>query len=609
MKNYRWLLAVLPLVFFCFSKKPDFQQETAEKVQRAYMKGIYQLQEHIDKLIAEEKKGRTEEELIPFFLKARECFKRIEFLLVYVDNLESKNINGANIEVNNYTYLTPKDNIEPHGLQVIEDLLYNPDETSRAVLKQELQLFKELIQTIYNRNLSFKLYGFKEYNLIVWDAIRYELYRIEAMGITGFDVPDSQNSLPETAEALSGLQEVIQLYKPFFSDEKGKQLLSSGVRRWKQAIDYVRKNQHDFDAFDRLTFMKEHLHELQKWTKEAILYLNYEYPDEVRPVSKSAAHLFAEDFFNVRFFASSSTPEKIQLGEKLFYDTVFSAGNKRSCASCHIPEKGFADGLRKNLSIDGLEELKRNTPSLLNSIFQTKQFYDSRAGNLERQSWDVIHNEQEMGGNMALIIQALKSNPAYNKLFKNAFSNGEINQNNILMAVASYVGSLISLNSEFDQYLRGQLPDLSPEVKNGFNLFAGKAKCATCHFMPLFNGLVAPNYTDTESEILGIPKEKTKPYKLDDDLGRYTYTRLDLHRNAFKTSSVRNIELTAPYMHNGVFDTLEELMDFYNNGGGAGQGINLPEQTLSSDSLHLTKKEISDIISFMKSLTGKRNSK
>ena len=138
----------------------------------------------------------------------------------------------------------------------------------------------------------------------------------------------------------------------------------------------------------------------------------------------------------------------------------------------------------------------------------------------------------------------------------------------------------------------------------------GKGKCGTCHYLPLFNGLIPPEFNETESEVLGVPQTKdTINAKLDPDEGKYNFTRSVVHRHSFKTPTLRNIELTAPYMHNGVYNTLEEVLTFYNNGGGAGLHIAPEYQTLPADKLNLTKKEISDIISFMKTLTDIGSSK
>jgi cytochrome c peroxidase len=149
---------------------------------------------------------------------------------------------------------------------------------------------------------------------------------------------------------------------------------------------------------------------------------------------------------------------------------------------------------------------------------------------------------------------------------------------------------------------------LSEPARRGFNLFMGKAACGTCHFAPVFNGTVPPDYEDSESEVLGVPAAPVwKDAAIDPDMGRIANRRAAEHapfnQYAFKTPTLRNIALTAPYMHNGVYQTLEEVMQFYNVGGGAGIGIVLPNQTLPPDPLGLSKREIRDIIVFMEALT------
>jgi cytochrome c peroxidase len=145
---------------------------------------------------------------------------------------------------------------------------------------------------------------------------------------------------------------------------------------------------------------------------------------------------------------------------------------------------------------------------------------------------------------------------------------------------------------------------LNKNEANGFNLFMGKAKCGSCHFMPLFSGAKPPRYYYIESEVLGVPSvANKKKARLDSDSGRYLITQSPVHLFSFKTPSLRNVALTAPYMHNGIFKTLEEVVDFYNQGGGQGLGIAPPNQTLPFEKLSLTKKEKKDVVAFMKTLT------
>jgi len=156
--------------------------------------------------------------------------------------------------------------------------------------------------------------------------------------------------------------------------------------------------------------------------------------------------------------------------------------------------------------------------------------------------------------------------------------------------------------------VRDEIVHYPPAAKNGFNLFMGKAACGTCHFAPVFNGSVPPFYIEAESEVLGITLGlDTLNPQPDNDLGRFGNGRhkeaLPHLKNSFKTVTVRNTELTAPYMHNGLFATLEEVMEFYNHGGGAGMGLPIDNQTLAPDALGLSDQEKQDIIAFIKTLT------
>ncbi|MBL0270088.1 MAG: c-type cytochrome, partial [Chitinophagaceae bacterium] len=256
-------------------------------------------------------------------------------------------------------------------------------------------------------------------------------------------------------------------------------------------------------------------------------------------------------------------------------------------------------------SIDQSHQLRRNTPTVINAGFQTKQFFDSRADILENQLSEVVHNVEEMEGSMLETAKRINQLPFYDSLFKKAYpTERTISPFTIANSISCYIRSLVSLNAPFDQFMRGNKNSLSPSQQRGFNLFAGKAKCATCHFIPLFNGVVPPAWAETESEVLGVPatRDRKNP-KLDDDPGKYLFTRSEAHRYAFKTPTLRNVALTAPYMHNGVYQTLEEVMEFYNKGGGKGLHIAPEYQTLPFDNLRLNRKEIKDIIAFMRALT------
>jgi cytochrome c peroxidase len=319
--------------------------------------------------------------------------------------------------------------------------------------------------------------------------------------------------------------------------------------------------------------------------------------------------VFEKESYNINYFSIHTVDtfglaSQAKLGELLFFDPVLSGNNKRACASCHNPEKAFSDGFEKGVSYEK-SDLDRNTPSLLNTIFQKNFFYDGRARQLEQQANDVLHNQKEMNSTIEDMISKLNQSQEYQQLFKRSFKGTPdtvINYYGMLKAIAEYEKTLISMNSRFDKYIKGDFKQLTNQEINGYNLFSGKALCGSCHFFPLFNGLVPPIYNDTEYEVIGVP-EKMNSKEIDKDQGRIVVSRVNIHQYAFKTPTVRNSALTAPYMHNGVYKTLDDVIDFYNKGGGQGIGINIPHQTLPFDSLQLTKQEISNIKSFMLSLT------
>jgi cytochrome c peroxidase len=320
--------------------------------------------------------------------------------------------------------------------------------------------------------------------------------------------------------------------------------------------------------------------------------------------------LFGKESFNVQYFAMNSYDtthyqQQAQLGKLLFFDPVLSGNNKRACASCHQPKKAFTDGLPKNKDFSEMGFLSRNTPGLLNVIYQKAFFYDGRAIELEKQIMDVVHSKNEMQGDLDEVVNKLRRSNEYKQLFKEAFmgsSDTAITSYSIQRAITQYEKALISLDSRFDKYLHGNKDMLSTREIDGYNLFAGKALCGSCHFFPLFNGTVPPFFRDSEFEVIGTPEDAGNK-RLDSDEGRFSFTRIEVQKHAFKTPTVRNSELTAPYMHNGVYATLEEVIEFYHKGGGAGFNFEVPNQTLPFDSLKLSPKEKQNIVLFLKTLT------
>lgn len=598
------LLFTLSILLVLSFQEDSIEKNVAENIRKYYVEKMNNFEKSIISLEDLEQSGAHENDLKAQFLACREAFKYNEFLLNYQDNFKSKKFNAANIVVSSYVVTAEEELKSPHGLQVIEDLIYNPTKDSRVTLKNEIHLLKELTNKEITRLSKQQVKLVDHFNTIILDALKLEVYRIEALGITGFDVPDSQNAIPEAISSLESLLKISELYKPLLiTKKKGKDFVN-GEKIIKDAIDYLKTN-NDFNELNRLDFIAGYLHPISTWLYHITITLEYEYPSNTNPFDRLATYLFAPNSLNKLVFSPVESKNTIALGKKLFNEKLLSSNGTRSCATCHSPSLAFADGMQKNISIDGSETLLRNTPSLINVAFQTRFFYDSKATTLERQSLEVIHNKLEMGVDLTEVIDTLTLIPEYHRMFKKAFI-GDVTSYKLAKSIAEYISSITSTNSKLDKYFAGDKTALNQSEKNGFNLFAGKAKCATCHFFPMFNGLVPPHFTDTESEILGVPATKEKQNEIDPDRGRINATNLSIHEFAFKTSGLRNVELTGPYMHNGVFETLEEVVTFYNNGGGAGQGMILPTQTLSSDSLNLTEQEQVDLVNFMKALTEEK---
>lgn len=524
------------------------------------------------------------------FKSARLQYKKMEWLVEYQFRETALKINAPNLlEADAHT---PNEPVYPTGFQVLEEVLFD-EEYNKKKVEQEINSLRFGVNRLKKAAKSL----FLDESMVL-HALKLNMYRIIIKGISGFDSPAAFHSLPEAHASLESVKKVVSRFN---NSSKLDQRITS-------AIQFLEAYSGDFDGFDRAQFIRMYMNPIC----DELLYFQLveQIPFAQEPqsaISPRAANLFSENAFDPLFFAPSDalalSGMNISLGERLFYDTNLSLDKSRNGASCHQPNKGFTDGLKVNISLDQGFQLERNTPTLLNAGLQAAQFLDSRVHHLEDQAHAVITNSNEMGGVFLSIQKRLAQDKSYQKQFKQVFGKSGITERNIKLAVGAYVRSLTSMNSRFDLYMRGNDRALDNDEIKGFNLFMGKAKCATCHFVPLFNGSAPPFYDKAESEVLGVPNQVGKSNaQLDKDLGKYLVYGIAHQRNSFKTTSVRNVNSTAPYMHNGVFATLEELITFYNEGGGAGYGFSLPNQTLPSDELNLSETEQKQIILFMKSL-------
>ena len=543
-----------------------------------------------------------EKELQQKFYRVRMAYKKTELFTEYFFSYHTVKLNGPPIPFFEESEADVPES-KPGGMQVIEGLLFPHYKKEAAKsLKSEVD---ELLR--YAIELPSIHESFEFTDVTVFDALMEEVYRVTALGIAGFDSQTAQNSLPECAAALNSVQQVLYFYKEAYQSQlPGKfELLE---KKLSGAIQYISINK-DFLSFNRMQFITAYLNPVAKLIgayKIAAGLKDNAAGQYYSALQKNNTLFTAGAFDAYRFLDDyQSSPEKIELGRMLFFDTRLSADNSRSCASCHQPSKAFTDGLKTSLALDGHIALPRNAPTLWNAALQRSLFYDSRSRTLEDQVLQVLNNAKEMHGSAQTAAEKIIKQEKYKNIYDKAFP-GEAGTNtvqNICNAIACYERTLIALNSRFDKQMNGE-PVLHANEINGFNLFMGKARCGTCHFMPLFSGAKPPRYYYTESEVIGVPATADKIHpELDSDSGRYLTTGFAIHLHAFKTPTLRNAALTAPYMHNGVFTTLEAVVDFYNEGGGRGLKIAPQNQSLPFDKLGLTKKEKADIVSFMRTLT------
>ncbi len=552
----------------------------------------------------------SEEKIKDFFLRTRLAYKKIEWAAEYFDPTAAKIVNGPpvqEVEIDGRV-------IDPAGLQVMEAFLFPGIDTGhRADIHAQLERIQGACAN-YKRH-------FANIDILDWqvfDATKLEVFRIMTLGITGFDNPLSQKSMAESAASMESMREVLARYPAEGSGEMSD--------RFAAAARYLTANP-DFNSFDRARFITDYANPLSTGITELEQALKIHVIRYNRLLNQDAKTLFDTNAFNVNAYVpdyiSFTSPERIALGKLLFSDPALSATGTRSCQSCHQPARAFTDGLVKNTVLGNDVLLPRNTPTLINAALQPAQFYDLRVNTLEDQSRTVVQNNAEMHGDMRLSVQRLWQDTMYRRLFARAFpKNGRtgIDTLEVMNAIGSYVRSLVFLNSRFDVYMRGDRSALSAGEVNGFNLFMGRAKCGTCHYMPLFNGTFPPRYMKIETEVIGVPGKargavgatgkagsagKAAGAVIDDDPGRYAIVKTESFKHAFKTVTVRNAARTAPYMHNGVFTTLEQVLDFYNKGGGKGLGMNITNQTLPFDKLDLTPQESADIIAFIHALDSK----
>lgn len=315
--------------------------------------------------------------------------------------------------------------------------------------------------------------------------------------------------------------------------------------------------------------------------------------------------------------SNSSKNQKVELGRALFFDKRLSKDGTVSCATCHDPASAFASG---DAVASGVREQKgtRNAPTLLNSVSSKSYFWDGRATTLEEQAKQPLLNANEMGlKDEAAVVARVTAVDEYRRTFRRVFPREGITIDTIANAIAAFERSLISRNAPFDRFIRGDKNALSEVQKQGWELFNGKAKCIDCHS----HSTAAPLFSDGKFHNTGVRAKEltfeamseranevqhltTDPSTLAhdprfSDLGRFLVTKKSKDLGAFKTPTLRDVELTGPYMHDGSIRTLLDVLRFYNQGG-----LKNPAIDKKMTPLNLTEHEMNAIVEFLRALTS-----
>ncbi|MEX1042125.1 MAG: cytochrome c peroxidase [Pirellulaceae bacterium] len=279
------------------------------------------------------------------------------------------------------------------------------------------------------------------------------------------------------------------------------------------------------------------------------------------------------------------TPEKVDLGHKLFFDARLSRDNSVRCATCHDPAQGWANDKAFSVGVEG-RQTTRNTPSIVNAGLHRSWFWDGRAKSLEEQALDPIENRDEMDMTLPELVERLEAIPGYRQLFSQAFEDG-ITPANIGKALAAFQRTIVAGETPYDQMRHGNANALTPQMTRGATVFFKTANCFNCHITKFLH--------DHSFHNLGVDWDKDLPGFGHPDPGRYNLTGREEDRGKFRTPMLRDLDRTAPYMHDGSLKTLEEVVEFYNKGGNPN-----PYQDHRLRPLNLTAQEKADLVHFLK---------
>lgn len=283
-----------------------------------------------------------------------------------------------------------------------------------------------------------------------------------------------------------------------------------------------------------------------------------------------------------------STPDRVALGEKLFFEPGLSGDGKVSCATCHDPALGWSDGQRTALGFGG-KRLHRASPTVVNTAYNTIQMWDGRARSLEQQALGPMRAADEMNASMDDIVAWLQMQPEYVVAFESAYPQDGVSLKSLAKAIAAFERTIVSRNSPFDQWVQGDVDALSDAQIRGFEVFLdpGRGNCVVCH--------APPNFTDDGFHNIGLASY----LEADPDLGRFEHVPIGVLKGAFKTPTLRDVTLTAPYFHDGSAATLRDVIDHYERGGDTDKDL-----SPNMKPLKLSPQDKDDLVAFLSALTS-----
>lgn len=542
---------------------------------------------------------------------AREKMKEVDFWLRYLDPLTYKKINGplpVEWETEVFEKFEKPYRREGAGL-TIAAMYMEEDEMVKDSLEYLVKQAATASKIYKEDSITSALNSYHHFFL----CNRLFLLNLASIYTTGFECPDTARVIPELRTATNSILQIYYSYNESFSSFK---VSDEYMSLYNKMLYFINSQPANFSQFDNFTFIKDYINPLFRINQLLIntykvrskSYVDYS-------LNKTATSIFSKHLYNgqnekgifLRVKDAAVLNEIEQTGKLLFYDPILSVNNSRSCASCHKPREYFTDTAKTvALLLDKKSFASRNTPSLINAGYNHLLMADGKHISLQEQARAVIENPTELGSNEKEVVDKILSCPDYKKAFEKFLqytpAEAEISFEHIIGALTIYYSKFSKHYAPFDDAMNS-MATINSDVKNGFNLFMSRAQCATCHFVPQFNG-VKPPYIGSEFEVLGVPAD-TAFKKLSADKGRYNVNAAEETLHAFRTGSLRNAQFTKPYMHNGVFTSLDEVIDFYDAGGGAGRGLQVNNQTLSSDSLRLTKADKKNLLAFIHSLSEK----